>query len=93
MGRVFTWIATVLACWVAVCAATVASAAAVSVTPLHTAEVTVAAGAPTARIPHSFFGLSTEYWTLPDDELHVGLYTRILSMLHVPGDGTPKARW
>ena len=87
MGRVFTWTATVLACWVAACAATVSSAAAVSVTPLHTAEVTVAAGAPTQRIPHSFFGLSTEYWTLPDDELHVGLYTRILSMLHVPGDG------
>ena len=58
-----------------------------SVVPFPTADVTVAATAHEQRIPHSFFGLSTEYWTLPQDELHVALYTHILSMLHVPGDG------
>ncbi len=58
-----------------------------SVVPFPTADVTVAATAHEQRIPRSFFGLSTEYWTLPQDELHVALYTHILSMLHVPGDG------
>ncbi len=39
------------------------------------------------QIPSSFFGLSTEYWTLPQDEPHVALYRRVLSLLHVRGDG------
>jgi hypothetical protein len=38
-------------------------------------------------IPRSFLGLSTEYWTLPVDERHVALYGRVISLLHVPGDG------
>ena len=32
-------------------------------------------------------GLSTEYWTLPVDERHLSLFGRIISLLHVPGDG------
>ncbi|MDQ6731334.1 MAG: glycosyl hydrolase family 79 C-terminal domain-containing protein [Actinomycetota bacterium] len=38
-------------------------------------------------IPRSFFGISTEYWTLPVDEHHSRLYGRILSLIHVHGDG------
>ena len=37
-------------------------------------------------VPSSFFGLSTEYWTLPYDERNVGLYDRVISLLRVPGD-------
>ncbi len=45
-------------------------------------------GHPGSRhIPRSFFGLSTEYWTLPQDQPHVVLYRRVLSLLHVRGDG------
>ncbi len=87
MGRASTCITSVLCCLAAIAGATASSAIADSVVPFPTADVAVGAAAHGQRIPHSFFGLSTEYWTLPDDELHVGLYTRILSMLHVPGDG------
>jgi hypothetical protein len=41
----------------------------------------------TRRIPHSFLGLSTEYWTLPVYERHPELFRRMLSLLHVRGDG------
>jgi hypothetical protein len=51
------------------------------------ATVRVDALAASRRIPSSFFGLSTEYWTLPQDELHIALYRRVLSLLHVRGDG------
>jgi hypothetical protein len=51
------------------------------------AEVTVRSGGPLINIPRSFLGLSTEYWTLPVDERHIDLYKRVLSLLHVPGDG------
>ena len=51
------------------------------------ATVTVAPHAASRRIPRSFFGLSTEYWTLPQDQPHIALYRRVLSLLHVPGDG------
>lgn len=51
------------------------------------AEVTIPSQEPLIAIPHSFLGLSTEYWTLPVDELHIALYRRILSQLQVPGDG------
>ena len=51
------------------------------------AEVTIRPGAQTSPIPHSFFGLSSEYWTPPKDERHVALYRRLLTYLHVPGDG------
>src|SRR5690349_15531333 len=49
--------------------------------------LTVRPGAPPSLIPRSFLGLSTEYWTLAIDERHAGLYRRVLSMLHVRGDG------
>ncbi len=51
------------------------------------ADVTIRAQAPLMPIPRSFLGLSTEYWTLPVDERHIALYTRVMSLLHVPGDG------
>jgi hypothetical protein len=51
------------------------------------AELTVRAGAPTAGIPRSFLGLSTEYWVLPILARHPGLVDRALSVIRVPGDG------
>jgi hypothetical protein len=38
-------------------------------------------------VPDSFLGLSTEYWTLPFDERHLQLFRRIVSLIHVRGDG------
>lgn len=51
------------------------------------ADLTVRTNAPLATIPRSFLGLSTEYWTLPVDELHITLYKRMLAAIHVLGDG------
>jgi len=51
------------------------------------AQLTIARGASLTAIPHSFFGLSTEYSTLPVDELHRRLYGRAIALLHVVGDG------
>ncbi len=51
------------------------------------AQLTVSPLAAARMIPRSFLGLSTEYWTLPVDERHIALYRRLLSLLHVPGDG------
>lgn len=50
-------------------------------------EVTIPSHAALTPIPRSFLGLSTEYWTLPVDERHVQIYGRLLSYIHVPGDG------
>jgi hypothetical protein len=50
-------------------------------------QVTIPAHEGVAAVPHSFFGFSTEYWTLPVDELHAELYRRVISYLHVRGDG------
>lgn len=52
-----------------------------------TAAVTIRSHEPLTSIPRSFLGLSTEYWTLPVDERHIALYMRVLSLIHVPGDG------
>jgi hypothetical protein len=49
--------------------------------------VTIGSDAAMTAIPRSYLGLSTEYWTLPTDELHVRLYKRVLALIHVPGDG------
>lgn len=38
-------------------------------------------------VPRSFFGLSTEYWTLPIYERRLALFERVLSQLRVRGDG------
>ena len=50
-------------------------------------DVTVRAGAKPTAVPRSFLGLSTEYWTLPIAERYIALDGRVLSLLHVPGDG------
>jgi hypothetical protein len=49
--------------------------------------LTISRKAQPTPIPRSFLGLSTEYWTLPVDERHVALYGRVISLLHVAGDG------
>jgi hypothetical protein len=51
------------------------------------AQLAIAPNASTSRIRESFLGLSTEYWTLPVDELHFALFRRVISLLHVPSDG------
>ena len=51
------------------------------------ATVTIAASAHVAPIPRSYFGVSTEYWTLPLYERHLGAVERALRMLRVRGDG------
>jgi hypothetical protein len=38
------------------------------------------------RVPPSFLGLSTEYWTLPLWQRHRTLLERALALIHVPGD-------
>jgi hypothetical protein len=49
--------------------------------------VRIAVDGPTAAIPRSFLGFSTEYWTLPVDENHIALYRRVIALLHSPRDG------
>jgi hypothetical protein len=51
------------------------------------ARLAIAGNASLSAIPRSFFGLSTEYSTLPVDEFHRRLYARAISYLHVAGDG------
>jgi hypothetical protein len=52
-----------------------------------TATVTISASAHAAPIPRSYFGVSTEYWTLPLYEHHLAAVERALGLLRVPGDG------
>ncbi len=54
-------------------------------TPLR-AELTLPAGVQWTRVPPSFLGLSTEYRALPDWTRRIPVATRVLSLLHVPGD-------
>jgi hypothetical protein len=42
---------------------------------------------PALAVPRSFFGISTEYWSLPHYEDRLRLFTRVLSLLQVPGNG------
>jgi len=51
------------------------------------AEVMIAAGARPIRIPDSFLGLSTEYWAVPEWDRESAVLDRVLTLLHVPGDG------
>jgi len=51
------------------------------------AVLTVSPSASGTPVPASYFGLSTEYWTLPLFELNMPVFTRVLSLLHVPGNG------
>jgi hypothetical protein len=74
----------------ALCAPAAASAAQTTpaVTPaISSASLSIDRHRPLVKIPQSFLGLSTEYWTLPVDEHHVALYERMLTLLHVRGDG------
>jgi hypothetical protein len=54
---------------------------------LPIAAVTIGPLARTVRVPRSFFGLSTEYWSLPLYERHLSLFEQALSLLRVHGDG------
>lgn len=38
-------------------------------------------------MPSSFFGISTEYWTVPVYERRLSLFERAVSLLRAPGDG------
>jgi hypothetical protein len=51
------------------------------------ATLTIGAGQAASAIPRSYLGLSTEYWSLPLYANHLRLFERVVSMLHVPGDG------
>ncbi|HUA48766.1 MAG TPA: glycosyl hydrolase family 79 C-terminal domain-containing protein [Solirubrobacteraceae bacterium] len=51
------------------------------------AQVTLATGSRPVRVPDSFLGLSTEYWAVPEWEQEGLVLNRVLSLLHVPGDG------
>ncbi len=51
------------------------------------AEVTLSSPLRTTAVPRSFLGLSTEYWALPVYERRLPLLERVLSLLHVRGDG------
>jgi hypothetical protein len=51
------------------------------------ATLTIGPTLSTAPVPSSFFGISTEYWSLPLFERNTPAFERVLSMLHVAGDG------
>jgi hypothetical protein len=63
-----------------------AAARARTVMLLH-AEVAVSLRGRARTVPRSFLGLSTEYWDVPAYARRLGSFQRILSLLHVPGDG------
>jgi hypothetical protein len=54
--------------------------------PMPRAIVTIGMAAKATPVPPSYFGLSTEYWTLPLYERHLALFERVLSLLRVRGD-------
>src|SRR6478672_1542132 len=68
-------------------AAAAARARSRRVPPSPQAIVTFGRDLSTAPVPRSFFGLSTEYWTLPLFERDTPAFERVLSLLHVTGDG------
>ena len=51
------------------------------------AVLTISPTASTTPVPPSYFGLSTEYWALPLFERNMPVLERVLSLLHVPGNG------
>jgi hypothetical protein len=55
-------------------------------TAVPLARVTVLPDGPALRVPPSFLGFSTEYWTLPYWEQHPDVVQRVISLVHVPGD-------
>jgi hypothetical protein len=50
------------------------------------AAVTIVPNPPEVPVPASFLGFSTEYWSLPSDARHIGLFRRLISLVRVPGD-------
>jgi len=58
-------------------------------TPAHlpVAVLTISDASPTP-VPRSYFGISTEYWALPLFERNMPVFERVLSLLHVPGNGS-----
>jgi hypothetical protein len=51
------------------------------------AVLTISPTASTTPVPPSYFGLSTEYWALPIFERDMPVFERVISLLHVPGNG------
>ena len=51
------------------------------------AVLTISPNASMTPVPASYFGLSTEYWALPLFEQNTPVFERVLSLLHVPGNG------
>lgn len=51
------------------------------------ATLTIEPNAQAAAVPHSYLGISTEYWTLPLFERDMPALERVISLLHVRGDG------
>jgi hypothetical protein len=51
------------------------------------AVLTISPDASTTPVPPSYFGLSTEYWALPLFERNMPVFERVISLLHVPGNG------
>ena len=54
---------------------------------LPEAVLTIDPGAGSVSVPSSYFGISTEYWSLPKFERNMRVFERVLSMLHTQGDG------
>ena len=54
---------------------------------LPVAVVTIGPSAGTVSVPSSYFGISTEYWSLPLFERNMAVFERVLSMLHTQGNG------
>ncbi len=54
---------------------------------LPQATVSIEPGTGLSPVPSSFFGISTEYWALPLFERDTAAFERVLSLLHVAGDG------
>ena len=55
--------------------------------PVTQAVLTIGPNASTTPVPASYFGLSTEYWALPLFERNMAVFERVISLLHVPGNG------
>lgn len=55
-------------------------------TAVPVARVTVLPGGPARRVPASFLGFSTEYWTLPYWEQRPDVVQHVIALVHVPGD-------
>jgi hypothetical protein len=53
------------------------------------ASVTIGANESTTPVPSSFFGISTEYWSLTPSmfESNTPVFERVLALLHVKGNG------